>query len=264
MDKTGTKTFKLVIAYNGTNFKGWQRGNGRTVQSTLEEALKQSLESASDGAIKTPLDVRTDGAGRTDAGVHAEGQVASVVLPRSVAPKLLLEAVNHYLPSDLAVRSVDVADPRFHARFRAVAKTYRYRIVDGAFGDPFLNRFSMRVRDSLDISRMESVSGVFVGEHDFSSLTADKGKKDKTRTIYSIDFKRPEFFWGSPLDIVFRGNGFLWKQVRIMVAALVSAGARKSDATALKAILESGDRSLAPGPAPARGLTLVAVEYGQG
>jgi len=264
VDRTDTRTFKLVVAYNGTNFKGWQRGNGRTVQATLEEALEQSLESASGGAIHAPLDVRVDGAGRTDSGVHAEGQVASMVLPGSIDPNLLLDAVNRQLPSDLAVRSVEVVDPRFHARYRAVARIYRYRIVYGAFGDPFLSRFSLRVRENLDIERMEFASGVFVGEHDFSAFTADKGKKDKTRTIHSIDFRRPEFFWGSPLDIVFRGSGFLWKQVRILVAALVLAGTGETDAIALKAIIESGKRSLAPGPAPARGLTFVSVEYHDG
>jgi tRNA pseudouridine38-40 synthase len=259
VNKPKTTTLKLVLAYDGTNFKGWQRGNGRTVQSTLEEALKQSLGSASPGGSRTPADVKVDGAGRTDAGVHAEGQVASLVLPHAVDPNLLLDAVNHELPSDLSVRSVEVADERFHARYRATAKTYRYRVVDGPVGDPFLRRFSWRVRDTLDVGRMEAASAAFAGTHDFSAFTSDKSKKEKTRTIFSIDFERPEFSWGSSLDISFRGNGFLWRQVRVMAAALILAGTGETNASLLEAMLDSRDR--APAPAPARGLTLVSVEY---
>ena len=264
MNQTNPRVFKLIIAYDGTNFKGWQRGNGRTVQSTLEEALEQSLSNASGGVVHAPTGVKIEGAGRTDAGVHAEGQVASLVVPDTIDPDTVLDAVNRVLPSDLAVRSVEVADPRFHARFRAIAKTYRYRIVDGPFGDPFLRRFTWRVRDTLDEGRMRAASGALVGMHDFSAFTSDKGKKDKTRTIHSISFERPELFWGSPLDIVFRGDGFLWKQVRIMVSALVASGTAGADASSLETILNSRNRVLAPGPAPARGLTLVSVEYDDG
>lgn len=264
MNETRTATFKLTLAYDGTNFKGWQRGNGRTVQSTLEDALDQSLERASGGAVHAPSGVKVDGAGRTDAGVHAEGQVASVVLPDSVDPNILLDAVNLVVPSDLSLRSVEVADERFHARYRATAKTYRYRVVDGPVADPFLRRFAWRFRGALDVERMEAASEAFVGAHDFSAFTADKGKKDKTRTVFSIHFDRPGFLCGSPLDILFRGNGFLWKQVRIMASALVLAGTGETDAPSLAATLASRDRSLAPGPAPARGLTLVSVDYDGG
>lgn len=256
-----TRTFKLVVAYTGAAFKGWQRGNARTVQSTLEEALGQSLGKASRGALQDRAEVTVDGAGRTDAGVHAEGQVASVVLPASVDPGLLLDVLNHLLPDDVAVRSVEEVHDRFHARYLATAKTYRYRVADGPFGHPFLHRFSWRVVGTLDIARMKEASRAFIGEHDFSAFTANKGKKDKTRLVYSIEFERSEVFGGHPLDITFRGKGFLWNQIRIMVSALVAAGKGEADAASVARILASGDRSLAPGPAPARGLTLVSVEY---
>ena len=261
VNQTKTRTLKLTVAYDGARFKGWQRGNGRTVQSTLEEALGLSVGRASRGAVRTPIGVTADGAGRTDAGVHAEGQVASTRLPSTVEPDLLLEAVSRLLPHDVTVRSVEPSHDRFHARYHATAKTYRYRIMDGPAGIPFLHRFSWRVADSLDLSRMKRASEVFVGEHDFAAFTADKGKKDKTRSVYSIGFERPEIFGGFPLDIVFRGKGFLWNQVRRMTCALVAAGRGEADAASLDSILASHDRSIAPAPAPARGLTLVSVEY---
>jgi len=261
VDRSETKTFKIVIAYNGAGFKGWQRGNGRTVQSTLEEAIGLALGRASQGVVRDREPVSVDGAGRTDAGVHATGQVASAVLPSFVDPVLLLEAVNRLLPDDVAVRSIEKTDDRFHARYRATAKTYRYRVVDGPVGNPFLRQFSWRVPQTLDIARMQAAAQSFIGENDFSAFTASKGKKNKTRTVYSIGFERVDAFGGSPLDISIRGNGFLWNQVRIMVCALVEAGKGDTDAGSITRILESGDRSLAPEPAPARGLTLVSVEY---
>lgn len=261
MNEISTTTFKLTIAYTGARFKGWQRGNGRTVQSTLEEALEQSLGSASRGAVRVPFGVTIDGSGRTDAGVHAEGQVASTRLPASVDPGLLQKAVNRLLPDDVAVRSVERVHDRFHARYAAVAKTYRYRVVDGPVGVPFLHRFSWRLSEVLDDAGMKQASRAFIGEHDFSAFTASKSDKDKTRNIYSIRFERQHVFGGMPLEILIRGNGFLWNQVRIMTGALVAAGMGQADNVSLDGILLSLDRSLAPPPAPARGLTLVSVEY---
>jgi tRNA pseudouridine38-40 synthase len=255
------RTLKLVVAYDGTRFKGWQRGNGRTVQGVLEDCLLAGLGKASRGAVRpgeTGIDfLAVVGAGRTDAGVHAEGQVASVRVPRSVDPSLLLAAVNALLPEDLAVRSCEEADARFHARYRASAKTYRYRIVDGIVGDPFLALFAWRLPSALDDAAMREAAPVLVGSHDFTSFTADKSKKDKIRNIYSIDILRAN----GALEIYFRGDGFLWNQVRIMASFLVAAGKGEVDGAAAVRLLEARDRSLAPPPAPAKGLCLVSVEY---
>lgn len=256
-----TKTIKLVVAYDGTRFKGWQRGNGRTVQGTLEEALSLSLGTASRGSVRAAEELTVVGAGRTDAGVHAEGQVASAIVPASVDIGLLLRAVNERLPIDLSVLSVTPAADRFHARYNAKAKTYRYRIVDGDCPNPFLYRFSWFVKGLLDEAVMRNAASVLEGEHDFTSFTADKGKKDKVRTIFSISFSRPRLFGSNPLDISFRGDGFLWNQVRIMTTALVKAGSGELDAEKLIRLLDARDRSLAPDPAPPSGLALVSVEY---
>lgn len=261
MEISTGKTIKIVVAYDGSRFKGWQRGNGRTVQGVLEEALTQSLGAASRGAVRSPAEITAVGAGRTDAGVHAEGQVASALVPASVELDLLLRAVNERLPSDASVLSVSPAADRFHARYNAKAKTYRYRIIDGESPNPFLFRYSWFVKGRLDERAMRRAAAALEGEHDFTSFTADKGKKDKVRTVFGISFSRPALFGSSPLDISFRGDGFLWNQVRIMAGALVKAGTGGLAVEDIRRLLDARDRSLAPDPAPAPGLTLVSVEY---
>ena len=258
------KTLKLVVAYDGTRFKGWQRGNGRTVQGVLEGCLFSALGTASRGAVRPgeagQEELAVVGAGRTASGVHAEGQVASVRVPASVDAGLLLAAVNALLPEDIAVRSCTEADGRFHARYRALAKTYRYTIVDGVSGDPFRDRFFWRIPFNLDLQAMRAAASALVGEHDFTSFTADKSKKDKIRTIHSIEVRRS----GGVLELHFRGAGFLWNQVRIMASVLVQAGKGEIEVPSIASLLAARDRSLAPPPAPAKGLCLVSVEYGDG
>lgn len=270
----------LSVAYDGTRFKGWQRqSSARTVQAVVEEALSRSLGTASGGAVPPGSTVEIVGAGRTDAGVHAEGQVASVSLPGVVDPGRLLSAVNAALPRDVQLIDCRVADERFHARYRAVAKTYRYTVVDGPVGDPFLANYGWRVfsAEPLDEAAMMNAAAYLVGRHDFSAFTADKNKKDKTRELHSVDLRRRPGASGGvaggplvrpgeprripPLDILFRGDGFLWNQVRIMASILVSVGSGDVDPERVGKLLESRNRALAPAPAPACGLTLVSVEY---
>ncbi len=255
-------TRRLLIAYNGTRFQGWQRGNGRTVQAAIEEALAAALvEIGAVPAGNGQPDVQIDGAGRTDAGTHAEGQVASVVLPGAVDPTQMLAAINRALPDDVAVLSIDPADDRFHARYRATGKTYRYRIVDGPVSNPFLTHLSWRQHPTLDIDAMRDAAGHFVGKHDFSAFTQVKGTKSKERTVSSITLERTVFAGGPVLEITVRGDGFLWKQIRAMVGALVAIGRGDAEATLIETMLASGDRSLSPATAPAAGLCLVSVEY---
>ena len=267
-------TWRLLIAYNGARFKGWQRGNGRTVQSTLEEAIAAALVEI--GAVAAPADgaqaargqaepghaeIRVDGAGRTDAGAHAEGQVASVVLSVAIDPAHLLAAVNRTLPADVAVLSIEPADDRFHARYLATAKRYRYRIVDGPVPNPFLTHLSWRQHQPLDVDAMRHAARLFVGKHDFTAFTQAKGEKSKERTVRSIALERTHFAGAPVLEITVRGDGFLWKQIRAMVGALVAVGRGDAESTLIESMLASGDRSLAPPAAPASGLTLMSVEY---
>lgn len=258
------QTLKLTLAYHGARFKGWQRGNGRTVQSSLSEIIRKALPHASGGAVTADAEVRINGAGRTDAGVHAEGQVASVALSKEVDSKLLFEAVNRHLPQDLALLSVEAVEERFHARYRAKAKSYRYTVVDGPVGDPFLHGRSWRYTGKLDIERMRGAAGELVGRNDFSSFTSDRPKPNKQRTVFSIDVTRgggSTLAGVQPVEILVRGDGFLWRQVRIMVGAIVAAGANEMSGEDVRRILAARERSAGPAPAPACGLTLVSVEY---
>ncbi len=255
MNNDRSTTYRLLIAYNGARFKGWQRGNGRTVQATLEAAIGAVL-----GELGQP-DVRVDGAGRTDAGAHAEGQVASVVVSVAVDPAHLLTAVNEALPDDVAVLSVEPDDDRFHARYRATAKIYRYRIVDGPVPNPFLTHVAWRQHRLLEIGAMRTAARLFVGKHDFSAFTEAKGTKSKERTVRSIAVARTTFAGAPVLEITMRGDGFMWKQIRAMVGTLVAIGRGDAGAELIESMLASGDRSLAPPTAPASGLTLVSVEY---
>lgn len=257
---------KLLLAYDGCRFKGWQKGNGRTVQGELERALLGALPRASGGAVKpgswSADDLRLVGAGRTDAGVHAEAQAASCAVPDAVDAVLLAEAVNGALPEDLALRSCERAEDRFHARYRATSKLYRYRIVDGPVGDPFLAPYSWRVPERLDEGAMAAAAAALAGRHDFTSLTADKSKKDRMRTLDSVLVRREgPPGGGAPLVLEFRAESFLWNQVRIMAALLAEAGRGRMDAAGISALIEARDRARAPAPAPAKGLCLVSVSY---
>lgn len=265
MSTPAPATYRLLIAYNGARFKGWQRGNGRTVQATIEEAVAAALGEVDAPAGTAPAGeaIRVDGAGRTDAGAHAEGQVASVVLPARVEPELLLERINAALPGDVAVLEVSEADDRFHARYRATAKTYRYRIVDGPVAHPFLAHLSWRRHQPLDIDAMRAAARPFVGRNVFTAFSPDKSKKSKERTVRSVTVERTTYAGGPVMEITVTGDGFLWKQVRIMVGALVAVGAGESEPALIGSMLSTGDRSLAPPAAPAAGLTLVSVEYGE-
>lgn len=250
-----SRTWRLLVAYNGARFKGWQRGNGRTVQGTLEEAIVSVV------STRGRIDVQVNGAGRTDAGAHAEGQVASVILPDDVDLARLLPELNRALPSDVSMLSVGQADDRFHARYRAKSKTYRYRIVDGPVPNPFLAHLSWRQERPLTIQAMRDAARFFVGTHDFRGFTQAKTAKSTQRTVLMIAIERTSFAGGPVTEVSVRGDGFLWKQVRAMVGALVAVGVGEIDAGVIPALLSTGDRSIAPAVAPASGLALVSVDY---
>lgn len=246
------RVLRLTLAYDGTDFSGWQRlppGKGRTVQDCLERALETVLGHPAEVA----------GAGRTDAGVHALGQSASLHTVSGRSAASILSELNARLPPDLSCIECADADPRFHARYRASFKTYRYRILNRAIPDPFLHRYSLRVPEPLDLEAMRSAAAVLVGTHNFQSFTNLKEKgKSFERTLESASVTRD----GDLVDIAFSGDGFLYNQARIMAGALIDCGRGKTDAGALRAILEARDRARAPGAAGAFGLCLMSVRYG--
>jgi tRNA pseudouridine38-40 synthase len=245
------QTFKLTLAYRGSDFYGWQRQDPHpTVQLALENALKK--------IFGKPIHVA--GSGRTDRGVHALGQVASCTLPASHPPATLLRALNFHLPPGVRVLSVQKAKPRFHARFSAKGKTYQYRIINSSFLHPMEIGRAWHVPRPLDLASMRRATRLFAGKHDFASFTSNPGyeRESTIRRLRTVRIVRKP---GSVLEFTFDGDGFLYRMVRNLVGALVKVGQGRLSVAELKTILAARSRSTAPPTAPADGLYLVKVRY---
>lgn len=245
-------TYKLTLCYDGTRYLGWQRLGGEDAGRTIQGKLEAIVEKLTGQAVEV------HGSGRTDAGVHAEGQVASFRTSYDTTPEELLAYMNRYLPEDIAVLAVEEAPERFHARLHARAKTYRYVIRNADAPDPFRARYEYRVTEPLDLQAMREAAAIFVGTHDFRELCASKRtKKSTVRTIYSIDVARE----GALITIAYRGDGFLYNMVRILTGTLIEVGLGRRTAQSVTALLDTDRRQRAGYTAPAKGLTLVSVEY---
>ena len=243
------KNYKLTIAYDGTDYHGWQmQANARTIQGELTRVL-------------TLLDhrkVTLHGAGRTDAGVHAEAQVASVFLQREFAPDQLRDAVNGNLNRDLRVMRVELADESFNARFSARGKTYRYVICTAPVVRPTDFRYVYHYRGALDVAEMQRAAGLLVGTHDFSAFTiAGLEIEDRVRRLTRLDVEAGEL----GIRITAAAEGFLRYMVRTIAGTLIEVGRGRRNAASVGAALASRQRREAGATAPAHGLTLVRVDY---
>jgi tRNA pseudouridine38-40 synthase len=241
--------YRITLAYDGTDYQGWQLQAGApTIQGAVSEALARL-----DGA---PVVVH--GAGRTDAGVHAEGQVASFRLRRARAPEELRRALNGNLPPEIRVLEAMAAADDFHARFDARSKTYRYQIYAAEVMNPLLWRYAHHYPYPLDQARLTADGQALLGTHDFSAFTVtDCETKTRVRTLTGFHLEAE----GALLRLFFTGDGFLRFMVRTMVGSLIEANRGRLKAGSLAALISSRDRSLVGAPAPAKGLTLMKVEY---
>ena len=224
------------------------QGGERTVQKVLTEALVRI-----DGAR-----VIVHGAGRTDSGVHAEGQVASFFLQRPRPAEELRRALNGNLPLDLRVLEATPTSDDFHARANARSKTYRYQLYTGQVMCPFLRRFFWHYPHPLDLERLAEDGEALLGRHDFSAFTVsdcDVRSRIRTLTGFRIESDGPQVL------LTFAGDGFLRQMVRTIVGTLVDSNRGRLRAGSIRDLLTSRQRSLAGTPAPAKGLTMVKVEY---
>ena len=240
----------MTLRYEGTKYNGWQKqGNtANTIQGKLESILGKL-----DGA-----EVEVRGSGRTDAGVHAWGQVASFALEHGLPARTVMEYINQYLPQDIAVVELTEAEPRFHARLNAKGKHYRYRIHQSDVRDVFGRRWSWDCPEKLDIAAMEAAAAHMVGKLDFQSFCDLKNSKKSTvRRVDSISITRE----GEDLVLDFRGEGFLYHMIRIMVGTLAEVGAGRMLPGQIPGILAACDRKQAGPLAPACGLMLMEVRY---
>jgi tRNA pseudouridine38-40 synthase len=243
------RKLKLVVAYDGTDFQGWQvQANGPSIQSALGDAIEKVT-----GHRHLPI-----GSGRTDSGVHALAQVCHFSTDSQLPTWTLQKALNHHLPRSIVVKSVDDAPRTFHARKDAVKKLYRYIFHDGPVPDVFTRPFAWHVRYRLDISLMSESARALVGTHDFRSFETDwPNRKSSVRTITRCDVSRLADY----VLIDVESDGFLYNMVRAIAGSLYEVGRSKWPTTRLREALEAGDRQLAGQTAPAQGLFLVRVTY---
>ncbi len=247
------RNFKVTLAYDGTDFAGWQVQPGRaTIQGELNKALKK-IEGK-------PVDVY--GSGRTDAGVHALGQVTSFALESPIPILSLRRALNFRLPPAIRVTRIEEAARDFHARYSATGKTYEYRIWRGEACPPFESRYVFHCPYPLDEDAMIRAAGRFEGERDFLSLATNDGRAHETtvRMIFESRLERV----GERLIYRVRGSGFLYNMVRNIVGTLIEVGRGNQTVEGIEGMLEARDRSAAGPTAPAGGLFLVEVEYPSG
>jgi tRNA pseudouridine38-40 synthase len=263
---TALPSFKITLAYDGTDFVGWQRqAAGVSIQGLLEGALRELDE----------RDVAVTGAGRTDAGVHALGQVAAFSIERPLTADAVVRAINARLPDAVRVLSAEEAPPSFHARFDARAKSYRYRICNTDVLSPFERRYAWHVPGALDGAAMRAAAQMLEGRHDFAAFqSAGTTVRSTEREILSsqiadgrlqIQSPNQSAICNLPSAIVtyeITGSGFLRHMVRAIVGSIVEVGRGRHPPEWMAEVLASRDRGRAGPTAPAGGLFLVSVTYG--
>ena len=240
---------KMVVAYDGTNYCGWQiQPNGVTIEQKLNEALTDLLQEP----------IKVTGASRTDAGVHSLGNVCIFDTNTRMPAEKISYALNTRLPEDIVVQDSCQVPESFHPRFSKSRKTYEYRILNQKFRNPTRRLDTHFYYYDLDVEAMQRAAAYLVGEHDFKSFASTGGQAETSiRTIYSLYVEKRD----SIITIRVKGNGFLYNMVRIIAGTLIKVGAGEILPEEIPAILEAKDRSAAGPTAPAKGLTMIGLEY---
>lgn len=244
------KNYKMCLSYDGSRYRGWQRlgDSDSTIQGKLEQVLTRMAGH--------PVDVI--GSGRTDAGAHAMGQVANFHCDTDLNCEQIKAYLRRYLPEDIGVFSLEETDDRFHSRYNASEKTYRYRIWNSDAPCVFERKYVHCMDESLDVARMNEAAQLFLGSHDFLAFCSNKHfKKSSVRTIYRFQVERT----GNEIHFVVTGDGFLYNMVRIMVGTLLQIGRGEMDKERIPEIMASRVRENAGETVPAKGLCLMEVRY---
>lgn len=243
------KRVRLIIAYDGTNYCGWQvQINGITIEEVLNKALTNLLNE----------EIMVIGASRTDSGVHALANVAVFDTDTQIPAEKISFALNQRLPDDIRIQKSDEVPPDWHPRYRDSTKTYEYRIFNKKFPNPIRRLYTHFIYMPLDIEKMKQAASYIVGEHDFSSFCSARSQVQTTvRTVYSLDVEKD----GDEIIIRISGNGFLYNMVRIIVGTLIKVGLNVYPPEHVREIIDAKNRDAAGPKAPACGLTLIGIEY---
>lgn len=243
------KNYKMIIAYDGTRYYGWEHQPDRdTIQGKLENVLSRMCG----------RDVEVIGAGRTDAGVHARGMVANAHMETRRTPEQIRDYLNRYLPEDIAVKEVREAAQQFHARYKAVGKTYCYTCFDGDVRPVFDRKYVNVLDFSPDMAAMQQAAEYLTGKHDYKSFCGNSHMKKSTERIVDqiVIVKKRGY-----IHFTFHGTGFLQNMIRILVGTLLEVGKGTYPPERVKDILKALDRTQAGPTAPACGLCLIKVDY---
>ena len=243
------KRVKLVVAYDGTNYHGWQvQDNGITIEEVLNRTISELVQE----------DIKVIGASRTDAGVHACGNVAVFDTESRIPGDKFSFALNQRLPEDIRIQESCEVDADFHLRYADTVKTYEYNILNRRFELPTKRLYAAFCYYPMDIERMNQAAAYLVGEHDFKSFCSAGAQVQTTvRTIYAVNVTKAD----DMVHIRITGNGFLYNMVRIIAGTLMQVGTGLMEPEQVKEILEARDRSKAGPTAVAKGLTLVEIRY---
>ena len=243
------KRVKLVVAYDGTNYHGWQvQDNGITIEEVLNRTISELVQE----------DIKVIGASRTDAGVHACGNVAVFDTESRIPGDKFSFALNQRLPEDIRIQESCEVDADFHPRYADTVKTYEYNILNRRFELPSKRLYAAFCYYPMDIERMNQAAAYLVGEHDFKSFCSAGAQVQTTvRTIYTVNVAKDD----DMVHIRITGNGFLYNMVRIIAGTLMQVGTGLMEPEQVKEILEARDRSKAGPTAVAKGLTLVEIRY---
>lgn len=243
------KRVKLIIAYDGTNYCGWQvQPNGVTIEEIINKHLSSLLQE----------EIVVIGASRTDSGVHALGNVAVFDTNTNIPSDKISYALNQRLPEDIRIQGSEEVPLDFHPRYCNTIKTYEYQILNRRFDIPSYRLTTHFVYLPLNVEKMAVAASYIEGEHDFRSFCSSRSQVENTiRTIYKIDILKE----GDRIKIRISGNGFLYNMVRIIVGTLIKVGLSVYPPEYVKEILEKKDRMVAGPKAPAKGLTLIGIQY---
>lgn len=243
------KRIKLIVAYDGTGYSGWQlQPNGITIEEVLNRELSRLFSE----------DIHVIGASRTDAGVHALGNVAVFDTESRIPPEKMSYALNQSLPEDIVIQSSEEVAENFHPRHCESRKTYEYRILNREMRNPMLDRTTYFFHYPLNLDAMREAGRHFVGEHDFKSVCCKRTEAESTvRTITDLCLEKT----GDVITIRITGNGFLYNMVRIIAGTLIEVGNGRRLPDEIPELLKKKDRALAGPTAPAKGLTLVGIEF---